>query len=111
MKSFYKNLFSKKQTESLNTSKQFLENFNLPKLSNAEKEECEKELTIDDLKEALLSMEGGESPGNDGLNKEWYVFFWEAIKEPFFESIMDAKERNFLSTSQRQAVIKLLRKK
>jgi len=56
-------------------------------------------------------MEGGKSPGNDGLNKEWYVFFWEAIKEPFFDSIMDAKDGNLLSTSQRQAVIKFLEKK
>ena len=56
-------------------------------------------------------MEGGKSPGNDGLNKEWYVFFWEAIKETFYESIMDAKDSKVLSTSQRQAVIKLLEKK
>ena len=99
IKDFYQKLFSKKQTESANSSKHFLENLNLPKLSSAEKSACDQKLTINDLKEALLSMEGGKSPGNDGLNKEWYVFFWEAIKEPFFDSIMDAKDSNLFSTS------------
>ena len=60
--------------ESANSSKHFLENFNLPKLSSAEKSACDQKLIINDLKEALLSMEGWKSPGNDGLNKEWYVF-------------------------------------
>ena len=66
-------------------SKQFLENLNLPKLSDAEKIACDEELTINDLKEALLSMEGGKSPGNNGLNKEWYVFFGRRLKKLFMK--------------------------
>ena len=32
---------------------------------------------------ALLGMENNKSPGNDGLTKEFYVFFWNEIKELF----------------------------
>ena len=32
---------------------------------------------------ALLGMENNKSPGNDGLTKEFYVFFWNKIKELF----------------------------
>ena len=39
------------------------------------------------------------------------MFFWDAIKEPLFESLIEAKSKNSLSTSQRQALIKLLEKK
>ena len=108
---FYKKLFSKSRIESILSCKNFLTNINVPKLSELEKRSCEVELSVDDLKEVLLSMEGGKSPGNDGLNKEWYVFFWDSISNSLFESIMEAKSKNSLSNSQRQAVFKLIEKK
>ena len=36
---------------------------------------------------------------------------WNEIKHPFMNSIMEAREKKKLSTSQRQAVIKLIEKK
>ena len=111
IRDFYKKLFTKNKTEPESACMQFLNELNMPKLSNQDRDSCDEELTIEDLKESLLSMEGGRSPGNDGLTKEWYVFFWDAIKEPLFESLIEAKSKNSLSTSQRQALIKLLEKK
>ena len=84
---------------------------NVSTLSDSNQLLCESEITIEDLKGALLSMDNDKSPGNDGLNKEFYVFFWENIKNCIFESIQDAKQKGVLSSSQRQAIIKLIEKK
>ena len=56
-------------------------------------------------------MQNNKSPGNDGLTKEFYETFWNEIKHPFMNSIMEAREKKKLSTSQRQAVIRLMEKK
>ena len=40
----------------------------------------------------LLGMENNKSPGNDGLTKEFYVFFWDEIKELFINSSRTALE-------------------
>ena len=56
-------------------------------------------------------MQNNKSPGNEGLTKEFYEMFWNEIKNPFMNSIMEAREKKELSTSQCQAVIKLIEKK
>ena len=58
-----------------------------------------------------MSMENNKSPGNDGLTKEFYVFFWETISQCLYDSLMKGKQNGHLSVSQRQAVIKLIEKK
>ena len=56
-------------------------------------------------------MPSNKSPGNDGLSKEFFETFWEEIKDVYINSLKQAKIKNTLSISQRQAVIKLLEKK
>ena len=60
---------------------------------------------------AFKSIQNNKSPGNDGLPKEFHETFWNEIKHPFMNSIMEAREKKKFSTSQRQAVIKLIEKK
>ena len=38
---------------------------------------------LDELTENLFSMNGGKSPGNDGLTVEFYKQFWEDIKNVY----------------------------
>ena len=56
-------------------------------------------------------MQNNISPGNDGLTKEFYKTFWNEIKNSIMNSIVEAREKKKLSTSQRQAVIRLIEKK
>ena len=55
-------------------------------------------------------MENNKTPGNDGLTKEFYECFWTNIKNTFKNSLSESKTNGSLSISQRQAVIKLLRR-
>ena len=56
-------------------------------------------------------MENNKSPRNDGLTKEFYLTFWEEIKNQFKLSIEKAYRVEELRYSQRQAIIKLIEKK
>ena len=58
-----------------------------------------------------MSMQKNKSSGNDGLTKEFFVAFWEDIKDVFLNSCRTAKLKKKLSTLQRQAIIKLIEKK
>ena len=83
----------------------------IPKLSENQVKHCEENLTEKDLHNSLKSMQSDKSPGNDGLTKEFYETFWTELKEIFVDSVSEAKEKGILSTSQRQAIIKLIEKK
>ena len=56
-------------------------------------------------------MQNNKTTGNDGLTKEFYGTLWNEKKYIFLKSLKQAKEKNQLSTSQHQAVIKLIEKK
>jgi hypothetical protein len=52
-----------------------LRGFGLPKISESEKIMCDQDVTREDLKAAMLSMEDNKSPGNDGISREFLMFF------------------------------------
>ena len=60
---------------------------------------------------ALKFVPNNKTPGNDGLSKEFYEAFWNELKDPLLKSFYHAKTYKEFSTSQMQAVIKLLEKK
>ena len=109
--SFYSTLFTKKCSVSSNQCSQFLRNANLPLISDEHKTSCDKTITLEEITENLFNMNGGKSPGNDGLSVEFYKFFWDDLKILLFESYEYSISVGFLSASQKQAIIKLLEKR
>ena len=89
----------------------FFSDVDISKLSENQAKRCEENLTEKDLHNSLKSMQSNKSPVNDGLTKEFYGTFWTELKEIFVDSVSEAKEKGILSTSQRQATIKLIEKK
>ena len=61
--------------------------------------------------ESFGKMSNNTSPGNDGITKEFYEAFWDDLKAPLLLSVNKAFKVEELSTSQKQAVIKLIEKK
>ena len=53
-------------------------------------------------------MQNNKSPTKDGLTKEFYETLWNELKEIFIDSVSETKEKEHLSTSQRQAIIRLI---
>ena len=74
-------------------------------------QKSEGEITEEELLKALKKMPKNELPGNDGITKEFYEAFWDDLKEPLLLSVIKAFKVGKLSTSQKQAVIKLIEKK
>ena len=56
-------------------------------------------------------MTDNKSPRNDDLTKELYETFWEEIKIPLCDNITISYQNGKLSTSQKQAVTKLIKKR
>ena len=83
----------------------------MPTLNNEQALECEGIIIETELLKALRSMKNDKSPGNDGITKEFYEFFWDDIKNLLSDSIKKSFISGELSTSQKQAVIKLIEKK
>ena len=56
-------------------------------------------------------MPNNKLPGNDGITRELYEAFWDDLTTPLILSVNKAFKVGELSTSQNQAVIKLIEKK
>ena len=59
----------------------------------------------------MKGIPNNKSPSNDGLTKEFSEIIWDELKDSLINSIKLAYQKKALSTSQRQAVIKLIEKK
>ena len=45
-------------------------------------------------------MQDCKSPGNDGLTKEFYEYFWNVIKGPLLNSTEEARKNKKLNISE-----------
>ena len=89
----------------------FLAGLDLPKISDDHRAICEEDITKDEIYESFKSMQGGKSPGNDGLGKNFYITFWDKIGDLLYNSIKQSKNEGILAASQTQSIIKLIPKK
>ena len=77
-------------------------------MTKEQKQDRKNEISQKEVIDALKSSSNNKSPGNDGLNKDFYEAFWRELKEPLINSINKTKISERLITSQRQAVKKLI---
>ena len=77
----------------------FLTEVSIQKLFENQEKLCEESLTEKDLYNSLKSMQSNNSPGNDGLTKEFYETFWTELKKLFVDFVSEGKEKGILSTS------------
>ena len=108
---FYNTLFWENNCLAESNITSYLDQTSLPKLNHEQVLECERQITENEITNALKPMKNDKSPGNDGLTKEFHETFWEDLKSPLMASVNKAYLVGELSTSQKQAVIKLIEKK
>lgn len=88
----------------------FIEGLNIPQLNVEEQESLEKDLTFEELKEALTSFADNKSPGEDGFTKEFYEAFFDLLGKDLLNSYNEAFNRGSLSVSQKRGTITLIPK-
>ena len=59
-----------------------MKDISLPKLNKEQSEQCECEITENEVKDALGNMVCNKTPGNDGLTSEFHEAFWSELKSP-----------------------------
>ncbi|KAK3508573.1 hypothetical protein QTP70_032908, partial [Hemibagrus guttatus] len=107
--SFYSKLYSSEWSGAQVVEDSFL--VGLPKLSERAARELDRELSLEELHEALQGMENGRASGIDGLPAEFYKAFWAVIGQDVLDVLRDSIRRGELPLSCRRAVLTLLPKK
>ena len=89
---------------------EFLNNLNIPRFSEEQKQSCEKEIFAEAITAILNSVENNKSPGNDKIPIEFYKSCWELISDPFMECVRECFDHGEMSSSQRKEIITLMEK-
>lgn len=82
----------------------------IPVINGNYKTTCDSKITIDEVKKALFSMKKCKSPGLDGLSVEFYLYFWEYIKDPLFGMYNECIEQKEMITTMKQGIVSLIPK-
>lgn len=88
----------------------FLGNVNIPSLSENEQRLCEGNITGEECKRALDSMNNRKAPGISGFTVEFFRTFWPEVEGMIVNYINAAQDDDFFIT-QRRGVITLIPKK
>ena len=118
IENFYSKMYTSKITgnntsdvsEHNNNIHKFIEGLNIPQLNVEEQESLEKDLTFEELKDALTSFADNKSPGEDGFTKEFYEAFFDLLWKDLLNSYNDAFNKGSLSVSQKRGTITLIPK-
>ena len=103
VKTFYEQLYKKRDSLDNNLNESLPND--IPKLSQAQKDNIEGMITLEELKETLKNMKNDKSPGSDGFSVEFYKFFFQNIGVFLLRSINEGFTHGELSVTQKQGII------
>ena len=107
---FYKTLYTSDITNTEELEHFFI-GLDLPHLSLIEAETLEAPITLNEIYDALKSMNAGKSPGLDGIPPEMYQTFWPEIGPIILEMFQKAISEGNFHRDVNTAIISLLHKK
>ena len=109
---FYENLCtSHSTTASDQAANAFLDQIDIPRLSDESKMILNRPISKAELLSNLKSMCHNKTPGLDGLPMEFYIVFFNDIADLLIASFNFSFEQGILSLSQRNGIVTLLPKK
>ena len=105
MKIFYNNLYKHKEHLDIEDTELNRVRDSLPKLNNADRENMEKEITMEELGFIIKKSKNNKSPGASGFSNEFYKIFWPNIKILLLNLLNYYRENGKLNTSQLSGII------
>ena len=93
-----------------NNMNKFLENVTLKKIKDIDCAEIDKEISIEELKLSLNTLNKKSSPGYDGFTMEFYNIYFEDIKELLLEFYNACFEKGALDEQTQLGLISLIHK-
>lgn len=69
---YYKHLYAQPKASNETQMDQFLENLNLPRITEEQNEALTAEITDEEINKAVSNLKASKSPGADGYTAEWY---------------------------------------
>ena len=80
------------------------------KISQEQNEVCAKDITMNELKNAVLKLKNGRTPGLDGLPAEFYKLLWNEIKEPMLAAFLECYNSHEMFPSANKGILNLIAK-
>ena len=105
MKTFYQNLYSKRNTVNINDTNFANIANNLPKLNKNDNLELERDISEEDLELIVFKSKNNKSPGPDGYSNEFYKIFWPQIKTLLLKLMIYYRMNGKLNTAQTNGLI------
>ena len=110
-KEFYENLYANKSTKSFDQINSYVQDVEMPSLSEDDKGLLDTAINENECWETLKTFKNNKTPGNDGIPAEFYKKFWTLFSTYMIDSFNETFIKGELSISQKQAIITLLDKK
>lgn len=99
--SFYNKLYTSEFSQpKCDTFMKHIRNFT-PLISENFKEECEAKLLCSEITNAVHSMRLRKSPGSDGLTVEFYLCFWDLIKDHLLLMYNECTDKQEMTTTMK----------
>ena len=94
---FHTDLFSRKSVMTVQDCEAFSDTLDIPSLMSDERDICEGMINLNECFNCLQSMPSNKTPGNDGIIREFYITFFDLIKDLLMSSINYSREVGELS--------------
>ena len=115
-RNFYKNLYSDTKIDKASyvTARDYFlknDNIHIEGISDVDRDALDIPITYEEISNSLKELPNNKSPGSDGLNANFYKYFWKKIRETVCASLRYGIDNGKLSIEQRRAILSLLPKK
>ena len=110
IENFYRDLYTSNGETEDDRFENFVQNLEIPKLQDLEKEGLEGEINLEECKEVLKTFSSVKSPGEDGFTWEFYNSFFDLLSEDLINCYIAAYREGEMSISQRRGTITLIPK-
>ena len=81
------------------------------RLSHEQCTQLENDLTLSEIETAMKGMAQRKTPGNSGFQVDFYIVFWQKLKNMLYETFKECIEVGRMTHSQCQGIISLIPKK